>query len=452
MRPFDDSLMRLGLPADVEAERWVLGLALRNPAANFPAVNGTLEASDFSVQSHQLVFQRMAEMDAAGSHIDSAMLARELHKRGELETVGGLSYLIGLSDGMPDLPSCDAYVQSVKEKSLRRQAILAMEEAKARLCDPGGGLDQIQEAQSVLQRIGTSAVRPAGLRFVREIIEEQGFMEPQTQERGISTPWPGVDRLTGGLRPGQLIVWAARPAVGKTTAAVQIGIHAAEAGIGTALFSLEMTGRLILRRLLAGRAGIDLSAWNYGRLDASERGRVAKEAWHVRKLPFSIYDQANATVPAIRAALLRATAEGSIGLVIVDYLQLLGAARGRIANNRNDEVAEISRGLKLLAMELEVPVLALSQLTRGNERENRPPRLSDLRDSGAIEQDADIVAFLHRPGERGAGDQVDLRIEKNRAGMVGKVELLMEGSRARFSQLGVEAEEGDQLALTEQYA
>jgi replicative DNA helicase len=448
MRTFDDSLMRLGLPADVEAERWVLALVLFRPE-DYPKVAALISDYQFSVDAHRFIWGALAHLCESGAHVDTGMVYRELERRGQVAPPITVAYLNQLSDDAPRLAKAEEYAIKVQNCALRREAALELYAAAERLCEPGAEVSQIEQAQSVLQNIGAKAVRPAGVRSIREIIEEPGFMDPHLVEPGISTPWPGVDRLTGGLRQGQLIVWAARPAVGKTTAAVQIGIHAAERGIGVALFSLEMAGQLILRRLLAGRARVDLSAWNHGRLDASERGRLARAMLHVGKLPFSIYDHANATVPAIRAALLRERAKRSIGLVIVDYLQLLGVTRGRASSNRNDEVSEISRGLKVLAMEMGLPVLALSQLTRGNERENRPPRLSDLRDSGAIEQDADIVAFLHRSSEPGSGDMVEFRIEKNRVGMVGKVGLLMEGSRARFSQIGINAEDTDQTAPTE---
>jgi len=271
------------------------------------------------------------------------------------------------------------------------------------------------------------------IRSAKSFIGEDGFMERHLRKPGIRTPWPAFNRMTGGLKPGQLVVIAARPGVGKSTAATQIAVHAAEYGVASSMFSLEMPGSLILSRLIAGRAGVELASWDCGAVNRQEREALSLEASTVAALPFGIFDQATATIPAIRAAISKRIAEGPIGLIIVDYLQLITSTRTRGSSNRNDEVSDISRGLKLLAMEIGVPVIALSQMSRAGDKENRAPRLSDLRDSGAIEQDADIVAFLHPSLDSSAGSLVELRIEKNRTGATGKVDLVFEATRARFT-------------------
>lgn len=429
-----ETVFRHGLPGDPEAERWVLGLALRRPEANHAPIAAILSEADFSVDANRHIWRAIDDLAASGAHVDVGTVGRELLRTGALTSIGGASYLAELSSGMPDLPNVEAYARIVRDCSVRRQAALEMFAAAERLCEPGGDVGQIERAQSVLQNIGAKAVTTGGLRTVREIVDADGFLDPHRTEPGIGSPWPGLDRLTGGFRPGQLVILAARPAVGKSTMAVQLAVHAAEHGIGAAMYSLEMPGPLILRRLIAGRAGVDLATWNQGRLDAEERGAIGRESKAVAALPFWLYDVANATIASIRAELLRARASNEIGLVIVDYLQLIGSMRGRSSATRNDEVSEISRGLKVLAMELAVPVIALSQLSRAGERDNRAPRLSDLRDSGSIEQDADIVGFLHRAEEPSAGDSVDLRLAKNRAGAVGKVPLVFDARRARFRQ------------------
>jgi replicative DNA helicase len=430
----DDTVLRSGLPADPEAERWLLGLTLRNSERNQSTIAAVIKPADFSIQANALIWERICEMADAGEHIDYAMLQRKLEACGELATIGGRDYLWDLCEYMPDIPSCDSYVSRVKDQAVKRAAVIAMQDAITRLCDPSGQVEQIHEANAILQQIGASTARQAMIRSAKSFIGEEGFMERHLRKPGIKTPWPQFNRLTGGLKPGQLVVIAARPGVGKSTAATQIAVHAAEhGGIASSMFSLEMPGALILSRLIAGRAGVELASWDSGAVNRQEREALSLEASAVAALPFGIFDQATATIPAIRAAISKRIAEGPIGLIVVDYLQLITSTRTRGQSNRNDEVSDISRGLKLLAMEIGVPVIALSQMSRAGDKENRAPRLSDLRDSGAIEQDADIVAFLHRSLDSGAGSLVELRIEKNRTGAVGKVDLIFEAQRARFT-------------------
>lgn len=425
-------IARTGLPADPEAERWVLGLALRRPDVNLPTLAGIVDASQFSASSNGLIWLTLIEMRDAGDHIDLGTLARELHKRGQLADVGGVSYLSQLTDGMPDLANGEVYAGIVRECAVRRRAAIGLYAAAENLCQPGADVSAIDRAHQVIQAISAESADCTGLVSARDIIGADGFMDPHLTEPGIPTPWGTLNQITGGFRAGQLVIIAARPAVGKSTMAAQMAVAAAETGVGATIFSLEMSSPLIMRRLIAGRSSVNLSKWNQNALDRSERDRVAYEASRMAELPLYLHDLANTTIASIRAELLKARATKLIDLVVVDYLQLVGSVRGRSSATRNDEVGDISRGLKVLAMELQVPIVALSQLSRAGERDGRRPRLSDLRDSGSIEQDADIVAFLHRNNQDGHSDLLDLIVAKNRIGRTGDVPLLFNATRAEF--------------------
>jgi len=428
-------LIHHGLPADPELERFVLGSLMLDPEANFRPIAATLNASDFSVEAHKVIWSRAVELMEGGTNCDRVMTARALDARAELPSVGGLTYLNSLTDGMPRLCNLDQYVGRLKEKATLRLAALEMRAAIDRICSPGAGIEEVTSASRLLQALGADGSKERRIRMASEIIAGEGdqnaenFLNPETSELGIPSPWPRFDRLTGGLKAGQLFVLAARPAVGKSTAAAQMALHAAEQGTGAVFISLEMPATLILRRLAAGQADVDFDKWSRGLLNATERKRVSRATWEISKLPLAIDDQASATIASIQCGLIRHRARHSFGLVVVDYLQLLGSAKSRSGQTRNDEVSAISRGLKLIAMELRVPVVALSQITRDSDRESRPPRLSDLRDSGAIEQDADKVAFLHP-----TDGLTELRLAKNRTGPLGKILLHLDGARARFTE------------------
>jgi len=354
-------LWRTKLPTDLEAERWVLGLALRRPETNVPAFAGIVAAHDFSISANQLIWLALVEMRDAGGHIDFGTLARELQKREQLADVGGLSYLSELSAGMPDLVNGEVYAGIVRESAIRRRAAIELYTAAENLCQPGADASTIDRAHQVIQAISAEAAPCARLLSAREIIGADGFLEPHLTEPGIGTPWPNLNQLTGGFRPGQLIIIAARPAVGKSTLAVQMAVAAAETGLGSTMFSLEMSSTLIMRRLIAGRSSVSLSKWNQNALDRHERDRIARQAHHIAELPLYVHDLANTTIASIRAELLKARATKLIDLVVVDYLQLVGSVRGRSNVTRNDEVSDISRGSTVLAMELQVRVFALSQ-------------------------------------------------------------------------------------------
>jgi len=425
-------VLRTGLPADPEAERWVLGLALRRPDVNLPTLAGIIDASHFSASANGMIWLTLTEMRDSGAHIDLGTVARELQRRGQLAEVGGLSYLSQLTDGMPDLANGEVYAGIVRECAVRRRAAIGLYAAAENLCQPGADSSAIDRAHQVIQAISAESTDCAGLVSARDVIGADGFLEPHLTEPGIPTPWPLLDRSTGGFRAGQLIIIAARPAVGKSTMAVQMAVAAAETGVGATIFSLEMSSTLIMRRLIAGRSSVNLSKWNQNALDRAERDAIAREAGRIAALPLYLHDVANTTIALIRAELLKARATKLIDLVVVDYLQLVGSVRGRSSATRNDEVGDISRGLKVLAMELQVPIVALSQLSRAGERDGRRPRLSDLRDSGSIEQDADVVAFLHRNNQDGLPNLVDLIVAKNRVGRTGDVPLIFNATRAEF--------------------
>jgi replicative DNA helicase len=289
---------------------------------------------------------------------------------------------------------------------------------------------------------------------IAQIIDDQGALDDlaEAARRPVPTGLAGLDGLVDGWMPGQLILLAARPAVGKSAMALQLARAAAEARIGTLLFTLEMTSRETLQRMAAATANVPLTAVKRGSMDAGQSEAVSRAETALRELPLWVDDSTSATIMSLRAKCRHHQQRNHVGLVVVDYLQLMGSASGGRDANRQQEVADISRGLKLMAKELAIPVIALSQLNRVSEsRADKRPQLSDLRDSGALEQDADVVMLLHdktKPDMPSGGDimwtgpgqgfaakpfrEVDLIVAKQRSGPSGSVPLVFDGSKMRF--------------------
>jgi replicative DNA helicase len=398
-----DLALEKGLPSAVDSEQLILGSILLDDST-FVAVAGAIEVDDFVLEKHRLIFQRMREISDRGERIDRVTVANELMKHGQLEKCDGLTYLVSLDDGLPRIYNLDSYIQIVRQKSLLRRtiftcqkimdrALLAQEEPSAILAD----------AEESLLRLGDTAQR-ATLANPGQIIEEfegglSAFLDPSRRLRGTSTGYLKLDELTGGFREGELIILAARPGMGKTALGLNIAQHVAmnqKARQTVAVFSLEMSKASLLDRMVCATARVDQHKFRAGYLNADERRRLSIAAQDLVEAPLYIDDTAGASIMDIHAKLRRLKAEHGLGLVMVDYLQLMNA-RGRY-DSRTQEVSAISRGLKLLSKELRVPMLVLSQLNRNPEtRGDNIPQLSDLRESGAIEQDADLVLFIYRP-------------------------------------------------------
>jgi len=431
-----------GLPANLDAERYVLGSILLDDSL-FIQVGAVLEAEDFSLEKHRRIFLRMAELSDRGEKIDHLTLAEELNRHNQLQSCDGYSYLVSLDEGLPQIQNLESYVRIVKEKSLLRRLIFLSQNLINRCM---AGEEEAQEilthAEEILLKLGDAKSR-VGLASPEEIIEEyhgglNAFLDPSQRIQGLSTGFRQFDELTGGLHEGELIILAGRPAMGKTALALNIAQHVAVKLRKTvAVFSLEMSKEALLSRLLCSGARVNSQHFRQGYLDGEERRKLQRAASEIVEAPLFIDDSAATTLMDMHAKLRRLQAERPLGLVVLDYLQLM-SSRGRF-DSRVQEVSAMSRGLKLLSKELKVPMLVLSQLSRAPEIRpgDRRPQLSDLRESGSIEQDADVVAFIYReevykPDRDDLRGQAELILAKQRNGPTGKIRLVFRGELTRF--------------------
>src|SRR5664279_4568503 len=432
-----------GLPTNVDAERFVLGSILLDDSFYVQAA-GTLEGDDFSLEKHRRIFKRMGELYERGEKIDRITIANELMKFSELEACDGLGYLVSLDDGLPQISNIDSYVRIVKDKSLLRRIIFASQHMMNRCLMGEEEPDQILAgAEETLLKLGEARVQ-AGLQQSGSILQNYeggltAFLDPSKRIKGISTGFAKFDEYTGGLHGGDLIIIAARPSMGKTALALNIAQHVAlKLKQTAAVFSLEMSKESLLTRMLCSVARVDSQKFRGGYLTQEERRKLSHAVNELAEAPLYIDDTAGLHLMDMHAKLRRLQAEkGKIGLVIVDYLQLM-TGRGRY-ENRTQEVSALSRGMKLLAKELNVPMMVLSQLSRAPETRqgDHRPQLSDLRESGSIEQDADIVGFIFRE-EVYQRDREDLRglaeliVGKQRNGPTGTVKLVFLPAQTKF--------------------
>jgi replicative DNA helicase len=441
MKPQDELPFEKGLPSNVDAERFVLGSILLNDA-KFDLVSSTVDAGDFSLEKHRRIFARMKDLAGRGDHIDRITLAEELTKRGQLESVDGLSYLISLDEGMPELANLDSYVNIIRDKATLRKAIWLHQNAIAECLQASEPTPEILERVERMLAELVTGTRDVRFRTPMEVVNRAGgitaLLHPENRH-GVEPPWQGLSRmLTGrGFQPGQMIVIGARPSVGKTALACQIADHAAAHGTGVAFFTLEMPDQAILFRMAAARAQVDGLRVSQGWARAEEIHSLSEafaDLTNEEACRLWIDDTTGCTVPAMRSALRKLTARHSIGLVVIDYLQLVETSGGA-ERRRYEQVSEISRGMKRLAREFNVPVVVLAQLNREMEKDSRKPLLSDLRDSGSIEQDADIVLFPAKQGsqeEQADAIAIDLIIAKQRNGPRGIVALTFLKRYAKF--------------------
>src|SRR5216684_1397276 len=424
-----------GLPCNLDAERFVLGSIMMDDS-QFIQVAGSLEPDDFILEKHRRIFKRMGDLHEQGGRIDRVTVANELLRYNELESCDGLSYLVSLDDGLPRIFNLESYIRIVKDKSILRRIIFTSQNLMNRCLVGEEDPEQILEgAEESLLKLGESRVK-LGLASPAQIIEDyQGglnaFLDPSKRIKGVSTGFAKLDEMTGGLHGGELIILAARPSMGKTALALNIAQHVATRLEQTvAIFSLEMSKESLLTRMLCSTARVDSQRFRAGYLNQEERRRLQAAAADLVGAPLFIDDTAGISLMEMHAALRRLKQQGNkLGLVVVDYLQLM-SGRGRF-ENRNQEISTISRGMKLLSKELDVPLLVLSQLNRAPETRqgDHRPQLSDLRESGSIEQDADPGAFIFREGVS-RRDREDMRglaellVAKQRNGPVGKVDLV----------------------------
>jgi replicative DNA helicase len=432
-----------GLPTNVDAERFVLGSIMLDDSLYIQAA-GELEPDDFSLDKHRRIFRRMGELQDRGEKIDRITIANELMKFNELEACDGITYLVSLDDGLPQIPNLDAYIRIVKDKSVLRRIIFASQHMMNRALQGEEEPDEILSgAEETLLKLGEARVK-SGLLDPAQILQDydggiNAFLDPSKRIKGISTGFAKFDEMTGGMHGGDLCIVAARPSMGKTALALNIAQHVAlKLRQTVAIFSLEMSRESLLTRMLCATARVDSQRFRAGYLTQEERRKLNHALHELVEAPLYIDDTPGVHMMDIHAKLRRLHAErGKIGLVIVDYLQLM-SARGRY-ENRNQEVSALSRGMKLLAKEMNVPMMVLSQLSRAVETRqgDHRPQLSDLRESGSIEQDADVVGFIfreevyHREREDLRG-LAELIIAKQRNGPVGTVNLVYLHAQTKF--------------------
>jgi len=447
-----------GLPASIDAEKSILGaILLDNHAYNEAAER--LRADDFALSAHQRIFGRMAELIDGGRAVDIVTLSEELAKRKEVEAVGGVAYLASLTEGLPHRLSIDEYVRIVKDKSLLRQLINICSSAITRAADQSEeALEVLNAAESSLLEVTERGIT-RGFAGIPEIVRDSfGTIDNLYKEgrevTGLATHFDEFDRMTSGLQNSELTIIAARPSMGKTAWAINIAQNAAVRGHKTvAVFSLEMSKESLLRRMLASEALVDSQKIQKGFLLREDQEKLTSALERLVDAKIFIDDSPGISLTEMRAKARRLRQSmGGLDLIVIDYLQLMTASTlagpgAKRYENRTQEVSAISRGLKALAKELNVPVIALSQLSRASEQRggDKKPMLSDLRESGSIEQDADVVAFIHRESyynrdENGQPDpdtegKAEIIIAKQRNGPTGSVHLAYLSKCTRFENL-----------------
>ena len=443
----ESAALQKGMPANIEAEHFVLGsILLDKEGTVFPRVAGSLTDSDFNIEKHRRIFLRMGELHGRGERIEYLTLTNELERHDQLESVDGIAYIASLTDGLPRLKSIDSYIRIVKDKARLRELIVTCQGVACRAIDGSEEPDQlIADAQSRFLRLTDGSGTKTAV-ATREIAERypggvSALLDPSKGEKGLSTPFARFDQMTSGLHPGELIIIAARPSMGKTALALNIAEYVASdrpgrTGQPVALFSLEMSRQSLMQRLLCAVARVDSHRYRDGYLNQAEHGRLSTALTSISSSRLFIDDKADTNVMEVGAKCRRIQGEHGLALAILDYLQLLSSAVRR--ENRTQEMTTISRSLKLLARDLDVPLIALSQLNRSPElRSNNRPQLSDLRESGSIEQDADLVAFIFReevykPDREELRGRAELIIAKQRNGPIGRIPLTFINKFMRF--------------------
>jgi replicative DNA helicase len=437
-------------PHAPEAEQGVLGCILLAPNECLGECLQKLKADDevFYDLRHQTIFRTLTEMYDRREPIDVITLQQRLADRQQLEAIGGIAYLNALQDGVPSAANLTYYLDIVQEKFLLRKMIHTCTDVIGRVYDFDGDVEALlDQVESEVLRMNESRVQ-GGARPIKHLVTEaihtaENFFNRKGELGGVGTGFPDLDKMTDGLHPGEMVVIAARPSMGKTSLAMNIVEHAAlQQKLPVGVFSLEMTAESLVLRMLCSVARVNLRNLREGFMSEADFPKLTSSAGRLANAPLFIDDTPGLSILQLRARARRLAQQHHIKLFVIDYLQLLHSTSRRSQENRQQEIADISGGIKALAKELNVPVIVLSQLNRELERDkNRRPRLSDLRESGAIEQDADLVGLLYKPSsdddEGGATEEpdgvpVNLLIAKQRNGPTGDVNLTFLKSYTRF--------------------
>lgn len=446
-------------PQNIEAEQAVLGAVFLSPDSLADALE-FVQADDFYRRAHQLLFQTMIDLNDDGEAIDILTVTDRLKMNNQLDDIGGAAYIAELASSVPTAANIGHYAKLVAEKAVLRRVISAATNIITQAKEQDEPVSDVLEAAerqilAIAENRNQSGFKPIEQVLTDSLDEIDKLSQQKEEITGLATGYKAFDQMTAGLQPDNLIILAARPAVGKTAFALNIAQN-----IGTttdktiALFSLEMSAESLVNRMLCAEGSISANHLRTGQLDEQEWANLIVAVGALSKTSIFIDDTPGIKMSEIRAKSRRLAKEkGNLGLIVIDYLQLI---EGSNKESRQQEVSEISRQLKKLSKELSVPIIALSQLSRGVEqRQDKRPVLSDIRESGSIEQDADIVAFLYRDdyyeradgdddetGENGASQpenqdvgEVELIIEKNRAGARGTVKLLFIKSYNKFANI-----------------
>lgn len=432
-------------PQNVDAEMSLIGAILIDDEAIADA-SELVHPKDFYDKRHQIIYSGMVRLYERHKPIDLLTLTDELKKKDELETVGGSAYLTELTNYVPTAAHAASYAEIISQKAIRRRLIKASAEiGEMGFNEETTTQELLEKAEAELFSVSDQSLKQ-DLVSIESILTEsfdriEELHRNKGQLRGIRTGYRDLDNMTAGLQRSDLIILAARPAMGKTTLVTNLAYNVATIAKQPVLFfSLEMSKEQLIDRMLADASGVD--SWNIrtGNLSDDDFSKISEAMGEMAEAPIFIDDTPGLSVLEMRTKARRAAHDQPLGLIIVDYLQLLQST-GNHNGNRVQEVSEISRGLKLIARELNVPLIALSQLSRSVESRTPPiPQLSDLRESGSIEQDADIVSFIYRPGYYEPDNPevqniTDLIIAKHRNGPVGKVQLYFHPERLRFMSL-----------------
>ncbi|HSE35432.1 MAG TPA: replicative DNA helicase [Candidatus Paceibacterota bacterium] len=430
-------------PQHTEAEKALLGSILLRSESLYD-ISDSLSADAFYAEKHRLIYHGMIELAAKRDPIDLLTLSAKLEDKRQLDQIGGRSYLAELAGAVPSSANAKYYAEIIRKKFVMRTLIDAANHISELGYSEERELDQlIDEAEQKIYNISNTAA-PQSIVHIKDALAEAWERIEKLHQageglRGVSTGFTSLDNLLSGLQKSDLIILAARPSVGKTSLALDMARRAAvEHGVPVGIFSLEMSAQQLIDRMLAAESSVDSWRLRTGKLNAdSEFAYLSEAIDRLSKAPIFINDTPGMNILSMRSAVRRLKAEHKLGLVIVDYLQLMTPLRN--SDSMVQQVTEISRSLKGLAKELDIPVLALSQLSRAVEQRGGRPRLSDLRDSGSIEQDADVVMFIHREDRTNEASErkniAEIMIEKHRNGPTGIVELFFDDRRTTFRDI-----------------
>lgn len=440
-------------PQDIEAEKSLLGAIMLDENV-LPEIITVISPNDFYDKNHQVIFEAMRNLYDSHRPIDLLTLTDELKSLKKLKSIGGAAYLTELSNFVLAASHAKAYADIVRKAATQRKLIKAGTEIVNKAYEDGAQIDELigkaeQELFAVSDKVVRSDYRPMGDLLSDAFERIETLQKDKGALRGLKTGFRDIDKKTAGFQKGDLIIVGARPAMGKTTFAQNLAYNIANINNkGVLFFSMEMAANEIIERMISDVSGVNNWKIRTGNVSDEEFAKIGDAMAEMEQLPIYIDDTSSMNIMELRNKARRAMHDHEIGIIIVDYLQLI-AGSDRYAGNRVQEVTEISRGLKILARELDIPVIALAQLSRNvTGRDNPRPVLSDLRESGSIEQDADLVMFIHRPDYYKQNDDnfeptniTEILIAKHRHGEVGKVELYFHPELLRFMSLDKTREE-----------